>query len=155
MPKLYGKALPPVNTQTSTRLYGQLVSLLTFIRTKLTPRFPLHNCRDVDSTTLELCRFRFGTPRQTFVWARAAVQRSPSAPNENVFIDRREQPSRQHRLAVIVRPVSGVFERPCAKCQPLKAHTRSTRPPGSFPLDALREARCATGKQSPLYLSWC
>lgn len=147
--------MPPVHTRTRTRLYGQLASLLTFTRMKLTPRFPLQNCRDFDSTGLETRRFRFGTRRQTFVWAWAAVQRSPSAPNENVFIDRREQPSRQRRLAVIVRPVSGVFERPYAKCQPLKAHTRSIRPPCSFPLDALREARCATGKQSPLYLSWC
>lgn len=71
-------------------------------------------------SALEFSRFRFGmseVEESRFVWARAAVQRGLSRPNQNVFIDGRKQPGRQRRLAVIGWQVSSVFEIPYVKCQ--------------------------------------
>lgn len=130
----------------------------TFPRTKLAPRFPLLNHRDLFSRVLEFCRFRFGTSelRESHLFEPGCRPERPEQSQPNVFIDGRKQSVRQHRLAVIGRQVSGVFEIPYVKWQPLKAHTHTNvRPPCFSPPVALREARWATGKQSPLYLSWC
>lgn len=116
----YRKPFPPVTIQTHTHTYT-LFTFFTFPRTKPRAQFPLLNCRILYfPSALEFSRFRFGMSElgeSRFVWARAAVQRGLSRPNQNVFIDGRKQPGRQHRLAVIGWQVSSVFEIPYVKCQ--------------------------------------
>lgn len=85
---------------------------------------------------------------------RAAVQRGLSGPNQNVFIDGRKQSGRQHRLAVIGRQVSGVFEIPYVKWQPLKAHTHThIRPPLFLPSRRFKRSQMGHGEAiTPLFV---
>ncbi|CAB1457803.1 unnamed protein product [Pleuronectes platessa] len=99
-----------------SHLQGQLISPSSpFSRTKLTPGFPLLNCRDLYSPTLEFWRFRFGMSElgvSRLFGPGCGPERGLGTPKQNVFIDGRKQSGRQHRLAVIGRRVSGVFEIP-------------------------------------------
>ena len=93
--------------------------------------------------------------------ARLRSRTGPGAPNQNVFIDGRKQPGRQHRLAVIGRRVSSMFEIPYVKWQPLKAQNTHThthththiRPPQFLPSRGFKRSQMCHGEAiTPLFV---
>lgn len=127
----------------------------TFPRTKLAPRFPLLNHRDLFSRVLEFCRFRFGTSelRESHLFEPGCRPERPEQSQPNVFIDGRKQSVRQHRLAVIGRQVSGVFEIPYVKWQPLKAHTHKRTPTLFLPSRRFKRSQMGHGEAiTPLFV---
>lgn len=147
---------PPATRLTHTHRHGQLVALFIFHGIKLTPWFPLLNCRDLYSASSGILPLPFWNSETAVCLVLGCGPEKPEQSQQKCFYW-------QARAARPTAPIGCncsasqwcVWNTLCKVSGLKSARTHSIRPPPFFPPIDLREARCATGKQSPLYLSWC